>query len=144
LQLPKAEVVLAVSLVLYGDGFSLQLHNINSSFQSVYVHAVLGGDRPRWQPLNGADCHALLAGRQLERVLTGGNGDTGIQLRPDSGGATSSARKQLAAATAERHQFSMAMDSNLFNHFRIIIVLTFGLFLFSNFRINRLIYGRPF
>ncbi len=26
--------------------FSLQLHNINSSLQSVYVHAVLGGDGP--------------------------------------------------------------------------------------------------
>jgi hypothetical protein len=63
-QLLKAEVVLAISLVLYGGGFSLQLHNINSSPQSVYVHAVLGGDGPRWQPLNGADHHALLARRQ--------------------------------------------------------------------------------
>jgi hypothetical protein len=38
--------------------FSSQLHNINSFQQSVYVHAVLGGGGPRWQPLNGADRHA--------------------------------------------------------------------------------------
>jgi hypothetical protein len=60
--------------------FSLQLQNINSSLQSVYVHAVLGGGAPRWHPLNSADRHALLARFQLERVLAGGNGDGGIQL----------------------------------------------------------------
>jgi hypothetical protein len=101
---------LAVSLVLYGGAFSLQLNNINSTLQSVYVHAVLGGDGPRWHPLNGADRHALLARCQLERVLAGGNGDRGIQLRPDGGGA-SSAGGWLAAATEERHRFSTVMDS---------------------------------
>jgi hypothetical protein len=57
----------------------MHLHNINSPLQSVLVHAVLGGDGPRWQPLNGAGRHALLTRRQLESVLEGGNG--GIQLR---------------------------------------------------------------
>jgi hypothetical protein len=38
----------------------------------------------------------------LERVLVGGYGDSGIQLRPDDGGAHPSAGKRQAAATAER------------------------------------------
>jgi hypothetical protein len=67
--------------------YSQQLHNINSPLQSVFVHTVLGGGGPRRQPLNGSDRHALLARRQLESVLAGGNGDGGIQLRPDGGGA---------------------------------------------------------
>jgi hypothetical protein len=41
--------------------FSLKLQHINSSLQSVYVQTVPGGDGLRWQPLNGADYHALLA-----------------------------------------------------------------------------------
>ncbi len=57
---------------------SLLLH-INSLLQTVFVHAALGGDGPRWQPLNGADCHALWARRQLESVLAGGNDDSGIK-----------------------------------------------------------------
>ncbi len=117
MQIPKVEVVLAISLVLYGGGFSLQLNNINSTLQSVYVHAVLGGDGPRWQPLNGADRHALLARCQLERVLAGGNGDSGIQLRPDGGGTSSSAGGRLAAATEEWHRFSTVMDSKFFSIF---------------------------
>jgi hypothetical protein len=36
----------------------------------------------------------------LESVLAGGNGDGGIQLRPDGGGASSSAGEKLAVATA--------------------------------------------
>ncbi len=76
-----------------GAGFSLHLHNINRSLQTVLVHAALGGDGPRWQPLNGADCHALLARCQSESVLAGG----GIQLRPDDYGARPTARKRLAA-----------------------------------------------
>jgi hypothetical protein len=39
----------------------------------------------------------------------GGNGDGGIQLRLDSGDASSSAGERLAAATAERHRILMAM-----------------------------------
>jgi hypothetical protein len=77
-QLPQAEVVLVASLAQNGAGFSLLLHN-NSLLQTVFVHAALGGDGPRWQPLNGADCHALWARRQLESVLAGGNDDGGIK-----------------------------------------------------------------
>ncbi len=104
-QLPQAEVALFASLVQNGVGFSLHLHNINSSLQSVLVHAALGGDGPRWQPLNGTDCHALQARRQLESVLAGGYGDGGIQLRLDNYGARPLAGKQLAAAMAERTGF---------------------------------------
>jgi hypothetical protein len=75
--------------------FSLQLHNINSSLQSVYIHAVFKGDGPRWQPLNGADRQALLARCQSERVLAGGNDDSGRQLRPDGSGARPSAGEWL-------------------------------------------------
>ncbi len=53
------------------------------------VHAALGGGWPRWQPLNGADRHALWARCQLESVLAAGYGDGGIQLRPDDYGARS-------------------------------------------------------
>jgi hypothetical protein len=77
----------------------------NSSLQSVIVHAVLGGDGPRWQPLNSAGRHPLLAKRQLESVLAGGNGDGGIQLRRDDDGARPSAGKRLVAAMAERTGF---------------------------------------
>ncbi len=91
--------------------YSQQLHNINSLLQSVFVHAVLGGGGPRRQPLNDSDSHALLARRQLESVLAGGNGDGGIQLRPDGGGAPPSAGKRLAVATAGRHWFLTAMGS---------------------------------
>jgi hypothetical protein len=79
LQLPKAEVVLAASLAQNGW-----------LFISV-VHAAFGGGGPRWQPLNGADRHALLARCQSESVLAGGNGDGGFQLRPDGYGARPSA-----------------------------------------------------
>jgi hypothetical protein len=99
------EVVLAASLAQNGAGFSSHLHNINSSLQSVIVHAALGGDGPRWQPLNGAGRHPLLARRQLESVLAGGNGDGGIQLRRDDHGARPLAGKRLVAATAERTSF---------------------------------------
>jgi hypothetical protein len=85
--------------------FQRRLHNINSSLQSVLVHAVLGGGWPRWQPLNGTDSHALWARCQSERVLAGGYGDGGIQLRPDDYGARPSAGGRLAAATAERTGF---------------------------------------
>jgi hypothetical protein len=71
----------------------------------VPVHAALGGGWPRWQPLNGADSHALWARRQLERVLADGYGDGGIQLRPDNWGARPSAGERLAAAAAERTGF---------------------------------------
>ncbi len=76
--LPQAEVVLITSLAQNSAGFSLLLHN-NSLLQTVIVHAVLGGCGPRWQPLNETDCHALLARRQLESVLAGGNDDGGIK-----------------------------------------------------------------
>jgi hypothetical protein len=91
--------------------YSQLLHNINSPLKSVFFHAVLGGDGPRRQPLNGSDRHALLARRQLESVLAGGNGDGGLQLRQDGGGATPSAEKRLAVATAGRHRFLTAMGS---------------------------------
>jgi hypothetical protein len=54
---PKAEVVLAASLVMQRWFLhSLQLHNRKQSAinYSVLVHAALGGGWPRWQPLN--DC----------------------------------------------------------------------------------------
>ncbi len=41
----------------------------------------------------------------------GGNGDGGIQLRLDSGDASSSAGERLAAATAGRHRLLLAMGS---------------------------------
>ncbi len=55
-------------------------------------------------------CHALLASRQSESVLAGGNGNGDIQLPPDGSGAHLLSGKQLAAATA---RFLMAMDSKL-------------------------------
>jgi hypothetical protein len=58
----------------------MHLQNINSPLQAVFVHAVLGSGGPRWHPLNSSDRHALLARRQLERILAGGNGDGSIQL----------------------------------------------------------------
>jgi hypothetical protein len=91
--------------------FSLQLQHINSSLQSVYIHAALGGDGPRWQPLNGSGCHALLARRQLEKVLEGGNGDGGIQLRPDGSSACTSAVERLAAATMEQHRCKIRCET---------------------------------
>jgi hypothetical protein len=105
-----------------------QLHNINSSFQSVIFHAVPGGGGPRRWPLNSSDRHALLARRQLESVLAGSNGDGSIQLRPDGSGASSSAG--LAVATAGRHRFLTAMGSR----FTIFFCYTrpfslFGLFI---------------
>jgi hypothetical protein len=104
--------------------FSLQLHNINSFLQSVFVFAVLGGGGPRWQPLNGADRHALLARRQLERVLAGGNSDGGIQFQPDGSSAPSLAGKQLAVATVERHRLSIVMGSKfvIFVRFPIFVI----------------------
>jgi hypothetical protein len=39
----------------------------------------------------------------------GGNGDGGIQLRPDGGDASSSAVERLAGATAGRHRLLTAM-----------------------------------
>jgi hypothetical protein len=107
--------------------FSLQLQHINSSLHSVYVHAVLGGDGPRWQPLNGADRHAILVRRQSERVLAGGSGDSGRQLQPNSRGVRPSAGKEPAAATAERHWSFMTLDSKL---------LLFVFVLFGCIRIN--------
>ncbi len=83
----------------------MHLHNINRLLQSVPIHAVLGGGWPRWQPLNGADRHALWARCQLESVLVDGYGDGGTQLRPDDNGARPSAGKRLAAATAEQTSF---------------------------------------
>jgi hypothetical protein len=109
--------------------FSLQLQHMNSLLQSVFVHAVLGADGPRWQPLNGADCHALLARGQSESVLAGGNGDSGRQLRSDGGGARPSAGKWPAVAMAERLRFSMTMDSKLIMFTRIYISLIFGPFI---------------
>ncbi len=107
MQLPKAEVVLAASLAQNGAGFSLPLHNNKQiATISTIVHAALGGDGPRWQPLNGPGRHArLMARRLLESVLAGGKGDGGIQLRRDDDGAHPSAGKQLVAATAERTGF---------------------------------------
>jgi hypothetical protein len=95
--------------------FSLQLHNINSSLQSVYVHAVLGGGGPRCQPLNSADRHALLVRRQSERVLAGGNGD--------GGGVRPSAGRQPAAATAERHRFRQQWILNFFRSYSYFVTL---------------------
>jgi hypothetical protein len=48
-QLPKAEVVLAVSLVLYGRWLLHRLYTTETDqyIQSVAVHAVLGGGWPR-------------------------------------------------------------------------------------------------
>ncbi len=42
-------------------------------------------------------------------VTAGGNGDGGIQLRPDSGGVFSSAGERLAAAMAGRRRLLTAM-----------------------------------
>jgi hypothetical protein len=103
--------------------FSLQLHNINSSLQSVYVHAVLGGGGPRCQPLNSADCHALSVRRHSERVLAGGNGNGGRQLRPDGGGVCPSAGRQPAAATAERHWFPQRWILNFFRLYSYFVTL---------------------
>jgi hypothetical protein len=47
----------------------------------------------------------------LESVLAGSNGDGGIQLRLDGGGASSSAGEWLAVATAVRHRFLTVMGS---------------------------------
>jgi hypothetical protein len=131
-------VVLTDSLVLYSGSFSLQLHYVNSLQQSVYIHAVLGGDGPRWQPLNGADRHALLARRKSERVLAGGNSDggiqLGIQLQQDGSGAHSSARKRQAVATAERHRFSTAMDTELFLSNRFCTIQPYS-YVFVNIRL---------
>jgi hypothetical protein len=69
----------------------------------------------------------------LERVLAGGNGD--IQLRPDGGGASSLAGKQLAVAMAEQHRFLTPMGSKfvifvryIFCLFSCFDFLQFGLF----------------
>jgi hypothetical protein len=76
---------------------------------SVSVHAAFGGAGPRWQPLNGADRHALLARCQSESVLAGGNGDGGTKLRPDGYGARLSAgdgsRGRQPVAAEERTGF---------------------------------------
>jgi hypothetical protein len=55
----------------------------------------------------------------LESVLAGSNGNGGIQLPPDSGGASSSAGERLAVATAMWHRLWTAMGSRFttFVHF---------------------------
>ncbi len=132
-QLPKAEVVLAASLAQNGAGFSLPLHN-NKQIATISTHAVLGGDGPRWQPLNGAGRHArLMARRQLESVLAGGKGDGGIQLRRDDDGAHPSAGKRMVVATAERTGFgSDGFQIRLFAYhirpYRMFGLLSFCLF----------------
>ncbi len=73
-----------------------------------------------------ASIDALLTRRQLESVLAGGNGDGGIQLRPDGGGTSPSAGKRLVVATAGRHRFPTAMGSRLMIFVPFVI---FGLFL---------------
>jgi hypothetical protein len=96
-------------------------YTTNSLLQSVYVHAVLGGGGPRWQPFNGADHHVLLARRQSERALAGGNGDSGNgdggngdggrQLRLDDSSTRPLAGTRPAAAMAS---VSTAIDSKFF------------------------------
>jgi hypothetical protein len=76
-QLPQAEVVLVASPAQNGVGFSY--FYTTTVILTVFVHAALGDAGPRWQPLNGADRHALWARRQLESVLAGGNDDGGIK-----------------------------------------------------------------
>jgi hypothetical protein len=75
----------------------------------------------------------ISARRQLERVLVGSNGNGGIQLQPDDGGARLSAEGRLLAATAERAQSLTALDFKLCGiRIRNISAFVFGLFtLFS-------------
>jgi hypothetical protein len=75
-QLPKAEVVLAVSLVLYGSGFFSAVTQHKQS-ASISIRSCCPW---RWWAQVTASIDALLTRRQLESVLAGGNGDGGIQL----------------------------------------------------------------
>ncbi len=65
----------------------------------------------------------------MESVLAGSNGDGGIQLRPDGGGASSSAGEWLAVATAGWHQFPTAMGSR--SMYFLLLISIFGLFHFT-------------
>jgi hypothetical protein len=82
----------------YGGGSSLY----SSLLSSVHVHAALGGDGPRWQPLNVADHHAQLARCQSESVLAGGNGNSSTKLWLDDNGARLLAVGWLLVAKARR------------------------------------------
>jgi hypothetical protein len=69
---------------------------------SVLVHAALGGGWPRWQLSMVLYSNPAISARgQSERVLAGSNGDSGIQLRLDNGGARLLAGGRLAVVTAE-------------------------------------------
>ncbi len=112
---------LVASLAQTGVGYTQCLHNKSPLKNSVHVHAVLGGDGPRWQPLNGSDRHALKARRQSESVLAGGNGNGGIQLRPDDDySARPSAEERLAAGggSGGADRFRRRRIPNLFIHIR--------------------------
>jgi hypothetical protein len=56
----------------------------------------------------------------LESILASGNGDGGIQLRLDGGGASPSAGERLAVATAGRHRFPTAMGSRFIIFVRFV------------------------
>ncbi len=110
-----------------------------AGFLSVSVHAAFGDGGPRWQPLNGADRHALLARCQSESVLAGGNGDGGFQLRPDGCGARPSAGDD-GRWRRRSGSVSSATDAKLIIVFGSFILVIFRLFI----RPFSIIYIRPF
>jgi hypothetical protein len=103
-QLPKGEVVLAIGLVLYGGG----LFRANTQHKQSVTSTSSRSCRPwRWWAQVTAS-QRFLAPRPIGKTA-GGNGDGGIQLRLDSGDASSSAGERLVAATAGRHRLVTAM-----------------------------------
>ncbi len=103
-QLPKAGVVLAVGPVLYGGGRFIANTQHKQSVTSISSRSC----RPwRWCAQVTAS-QRFLAPRPIDETA-GGNGDCGIQLRPDSGDVSSSAGERLAAAPAGRRRLLTAM-----------------------------------
>jgi hypothetical protein len=78
-------------------------------YSSVIVHPALGGDGPRWQPLNVAV--ALSVGKAPVWFLAGSNNDCVEQLGPDDIGVCLSAERWLAAG---QQQGSLVFDGDAF------------------------------
>ncbi len=109
-------------------GYSLPLHNINSCLMQYTFMLPLEVVGP------GGSLSMLLSPRlngemPAESSLAGGNGDVGIQLRPDDGGASSSAG--VGSGSVAVAAFSLRWIPNFVIRIRIIHIrpltsLTFG------------------
>ncbi len=103
-------VILVAKFCRLDHGYSLPLHNINSCLIQYTFMPPLEVMGPGGGLSMLLSLH-LRGGMPAESSLAGGNGDGGIQLRPDNGGTSSS-----AGGGWQRHGsggFCTALDSKL-------------------------------